>query len=538
MEFEGSLKASVIVPAYNAAGLLPDCLGALKTQAGLEFGVDYEVILVDDGSRDATAEVARSLGARVISQANAGPAAARNAGVRASSAPIVAFTDADCVPDPDWLCQMLAPFGDPEVMGVKGVYRTRERGLAPRFVQTEYASKYQRMLHQERIDHVDTYAAAYRRQIFIDNQGFDEIFRRPSVEDQELSYRLARKGYLLVFQPRAVVAHHHDLNLREYVERKFGIGYWKAVLLNWLPEKTFSDSHTPLSQRLQIVLMAGVLVCLAGSLLWPVLAWAGLALAVLFILSALHFLAFVARYDRAVLWVALPMLAARALALGSGLLAGLLIAPGGERRMRKGLSLVERVVKRGIDMVGASLGLVLSLPVMILLAAAIRLDSPGSVLFIQVRAGENGRPFRMVKLRSMVQDAEQRLEEVLKENPLAGPVYKIPGDARVTRVGRFLRRWSLDELPQFWNVLKGEMSLVGPRPEAVTVVHLYNDAQRQRLLVKPGMTGPMQICGRGNLDMDARLKLEMDYVEYYSLWKDISILLRSIPAIISGKGAF
>ena len=175
---------------------------------------------------------------------------------------------------------------------------------------------------------------------------------------------------------------------------------------------------------------------------------------------------------------------------------------------------------------------------MLLLAAAIRIDSPGPVLFFQVRAGENGRPFRMVKLRSMVQDAEARLDTVLKENPLRGPVYKIPGDARVTRVGRFLRRWSLDELPQFWNVLKGEMSLVGPRPEEMQVVNQYNDAQRQRLLVKPGMTGPMQVAGRGLLDMDERLRLEMAYVERYSLWRDVQMILRSLPAVLKGDGAF
>src|SRR5512133_2543872 len=117
MEFDGHYMVSVIIPAYNNAGLLPACLGALQTQAGLAFGVDYEVILVDDGSQDATVEVGRKFGARVISQPNAGPAAARNTGVRASCAPIVAFTDADCVPEPEWLQQMLAPFADPEVTG-------------------------------------------------------------------------------------------------------------------------------------------------------------------------------------------------------------------------------------------------------------------------------------------------------------------------------------------------------------------------------------------------------------------------------------
>lgn len=534
----GTLRASVIVPAHNAAGLLPGCLGALLSQKGLAWGEDYEVIVVDDGSRDDTARVAAGLGVQVIVQPNAGPAAARNAGVRQARGAVVAFTDADCIPAGDWLVHLLEPFADPDVIGVKGVYRTNERGLTPRFVQCEYASKYARMLRQERIDFIDTYSAAYRRQVFVDHHGFDEIFPKPSVEDQEFSFRLARMGYRLVFQPLAAVYHRHDLNLREYAARKFGIGFWKAVMLNWLPEKTFSDSHTPFSQRLQLLLMAAMICALLLLPLWQPAAWLTAALGGLLLLSALPFLGFLARSDPPVLLAALPLLAVRALALGAGLVCGILSPPKVIRRPRKGLSLLERSVKRAVDVVGASLGLLLSLPVMLILAAAIRLDSPGRVLFLQVRAGENGRPFRMVKLRSMVHDAEQRLDEVLKENPLRGPVYKIPGDARVTRVGRFMRRWSLDELPQFWNVLKGEMSLVGPRPEEMQVVNQYDDAQRQRLLVKPGMTGPMQVAGRGRLDMDDRLRLEMDYVEHYSLWSDLKILIRSLPAVIKGDGAF
>lgn len=538
MNHNGSLKATVIVPARDAAQILPACLDALKNQVGLTWGIDYDLVVVDDGSRDATADVARQWGAQVISQPNAGPASARNTGVRHACGPVVAFTDADCIPAEDWLCYMLAPFSDPRVMGVKGVYRTRERGLTPRFVQLEYASKYARMRRQEQIDFVDTYAAAYRRQVFIENNGFDEIFPEPSVEDQEFSFRLARKGYRLVFQPLAAVYHRHDLNLSEYMQRKFGIGFWKAVMLNWLPDKAFSDSHTPLSQRLQLLLMAASLGCLGIGLVWPLAAWLGLGLMALFLLSAVPLLGFIARQDGAVLKVAIPLLMARALALGMGLVVGSLAPPKSIRRVRKGLSLLERAGKRLVDLLGGGLGLVLSLPVILLLAVAIRLDSPGKVLFVQLRAGENGRSFKMVKLRSMVQDAEQQVGEGLIDIPQSGIGCKDPRDARVTRLGVFLRRWSLDELPQFWNVLSGEMSLVGPRPEEMQVVSRYNDAQRQRLLMKPGMTGPMQVAGRGRLDMDARLRLEMDYVENYSLWKDLEILLRSLPAVINGDGAF
>jgi lipopolysaccharide/colanic/teichoic acid biosynthesis glycosyltransferase len=138
----------------------------------------------------------------------------------------------------------------------------------------------------------------------------------------------------------------------------------------------------------------------------------------------------------------------------------------------------------------------------------------------------------------MVAGANDQVDQVLAGNPLNGPVYKVPGDPRVTRVGRFLRRWSLDEMPQFWNILKGEMSLVGPRPEELWLVAKYNDAQRHRLVVKPGLTGPMQIGGRGMLDMDERLALEVAYINQYSLWRDLAILLKTIPAVLSGRGAF
>jgi lipopolysaccharide/colanic/teichoic acid biosynthesis glycosyltransferase len=183
-------------------------------------------------------------------------------------------------------------------------------------------------------------------------------------------------------------------------------------------------------------------------------------------------------------------------------------------------------------------GLVITSPVLLVCALAIKLDSPGSIFYSQERAGENGKPFRVKKLRTMVYDAEDRVEQVLSSNPLEGPVYKVPGDPRVTRVGRVIRRWSLDEIPQFWNVLKGEMSLVGPRPEENWVVAKYNDSQRRRLVVKPGLTGPMQVSGRGELDMAERLALEVGYIDEYSFLKDLIILLRTIPAVLSGRGAF
>jgi lipopolysaccharide/colanic/teichoic acid biosynthesis glycosyltransferase len=196
------------------------------------------------------------------------------------------------------------------------------------------------------------------------------------------------------------------------------------------------------------------------------------------------------------------------------------------------------VVKRGLDIAGALVGLALSIPLVAIAAVAIKLDTRGPVFFGQVRIGENGRRFRIFKLRSMVSDAERRLDALVDVRQLAAePAFKIPDDPRVTRVGRFLRRTSLDELPQFLNVLRGEMSLVGPRPEEERVVALYTDYHRRRLAVKPGLTGPMQVSGRGDLPFSQRLELELDYIDHYSLRRDFSILLRTLPVLLQGKGA-
>jgi lipopolysaccharide/colanic/teichoic acid biosynthesis glycosyltransferase len=534
----GDFLISVIVPVKNGLDTIGGCLESLLHQTGLVFGQDYEIIVVDDGSTDDTAGLAESFGVRVHRQVNAGPAAARNAGAQLARGRYLAFTDADCAPAPDWLVELLRPFDDPRVVGVKGVYRLRQSEPVARFVQQEYAWKYQRMARQETIDFIDTYSAAYRKAEFLANGGFDPIFPRPSVEDQEFSFRMARKGYRLVFTRHAAVYHRHDRNIVEYFRRKWGIGYWKMVMLRWMPEKTFQDSHTPPSQRWQIVLLglAGLLLPLA--LIWSAVAWVALAALLAFLMTCTPFMVYLAQQDMLLAVIAPFLLATRTLALGGGLLVGLLFPPRLHKKQRGGLHLVARWVKRLLDLSGALVGLIFSIPILLIASVVIKLTSPGTVFYCQERAGENGKPFMIIKLRTMVADADQQLSNIMDKNPLKGSVYKLPDDPRVTRVGRILRRWSLDELPQFWNVLIGEMSLVGPRPEEMWLVAQYTDTERQRLAVKPGLTGPMQVNGRGALDMEARLALEIEYIDHYSIWKDLVILARSIPTILSGKGAY
>ncbi len=196
------------------------------------------------------------------------------------------------------------------------------------------------------------------------------------------------------------------------------------------------------------------------------------------------------------------------------------------------------MLKRGGDIVIAAVVLVLTAPLLALAAIAIKLDSRGPVLYVQRRAGLGGEPFRMLKFRTMVDGAHQRLAEVVHLDGLEDPMFKLRDDPRVTRVGRFLRRWSLDELPQLLNVLRGDMSLVGPRPEQVELVERYRPEHRFRLDARPGVTGPMQVFGRGSLDFDERLAVEREYIENVSLGRDARILVMTIPVVVSGRGAF
>jgi lipopolysaccharide/colanic/teichoic acid biosynthesis glycosyltransferase len=209
-----------------------------------------------------------------------------------------------------------------------------------------------------------------------------------------------------------------------------------------------------------------------------------------------------------------------------------------EAQPRAGPGHAEACAKRLIDIVGSLLALLLLAPMMGLAAVAIVLDSRGPVFYTQERAGKNGHPFTMFKLRTMVVNAEQLLDELIDLDALDEPMFKIKDDPRITRVGRVLRRWSIDEVPQLFNVLRGEMSLVGPRPEESRIVARYGEWHRERLKAKPGITGPMQVNGRGDLPFEERARLEIDYIEHYTLVRDLCILIRTIPAVLRGDGAY
>jgi exopolysaccharide biosynthesis polyprenyl glycosylphosphotransferase len=195
-------------------------------------------------------------------------------------------------------------------------------------------------------------------------------------------------------------------------------------------------------------------------------------------------------------------------------------------------------LKRVTDIVLVGMGLIVLAPILALIALAVKLDSRGPVFYGQLRLGKDGRQFKMLKFRSMNVDADKRLSELKEQNEATGPLFKMRRDPRVTRVGRFIRRWSLDELPQLINVFRGEMSLVGPRPPMPSEVAEYEDWQLGRLRAVPGVTGLWQVSGRSEVPFHDMVRLDLHYIRNWSLALDVEILLRTIPAVLTSRGAY
>ena len=195
-------------------------------------------------------------------------------------------------------------------------------------------------------------------------------------------------------------------------------------------------------------------------------------------------------------------------------------------------------LKRLMDIIGSSLGLLLASPIMLIVAILIKLEDPkGPILFSQVRNREYPKTFKMYKFRSMYVDAEERLQDLMHLNEQSGPAFKIKDDPRITKIGKFIRKTSLDELPQLFNVLKGDMSLVGPRPAIPREVEQYTTYQKQRLFVKPGLTCIWQVSGRNNIEFDQWVELDIEYIKTRSLWLDIKLILLTIPALLGDENA-
>ncbi|MGH2536265.1 MAG: glycosyltransferase, partial [Candidatus Promineifilaceae bacterium] len=481
---------SVVVPAHNAAATLAECLAALAQQSFK--GHLYEVIVVDDGSSDCTADIAANCKVRLLRQPHLGASAARNAGIAAATGELICFTDADCAPRPDWVEQLIAPLERPEVSGCKGIYATRQPERIARFVQLEYEDKYDRLSQSEYINFIDTYSAAYRRAVLVANNGFDEQVQ--FAEDQELSFRLTARGYKLVFQPAAVVHHRHVDSLAAYLRKKLMIGYWKAQVVRRFPERGLSDSHTPQVMKVQMGL-AGLALA-AGGLAWLGLG-ARLALAaalLLFMMTTVPFIAKASRKDPGLALLSPLILFGRATALGLGYVWGTLRPKPGITGRHSTISGGQYLAKRGLDVGCGLLGLGMMAVLAPFILLPLRFGMDGPLLSCEERVGAGGRRFRLLAWRTR------------------------PAGRFGSGLGRFLRRWRLDTLPRSWNVLRGDMSLVGPWPERPSVVAGYTDWHRRRLAVRPGLVGP----GRTSKDLDERVRLELAYIEHYSLGRDLA----------------
>ncbi|MBO0531712.1 sugar transferase [Clostridium botulinum] len=195
------------------------------------------------------------------------------------------------------------------------------------------------------------------------------------------------------------------------------------------------------------------------------------------------------------------------------------------------------VIKKIIDLLGSIIGLILLSPILIITAIAIKLDSKGPVFFIQERVGKNEQAFDMYKFRSMVIDAEERLYKLKDKNEMSGPMFKMKDDPRITKIGRFIRKTSIDELPQLFNVLKGEMSLVGPRPNLPREVIKFTDYQKNKFLAKPGLTCYWQVMGRNNIDFEDWIELDIKYIRKRNTWEDIKLIFKTVGVLFGDDNA-
>ena len=317
-----SWPVSIVVPTFNGASRIRNCLDVL-----LQQGPNAEILVVNDGSTDSTVDAVRGYpSVRLITQANAGPAAARNRGALEAGGAIILFTDDDCVPMPDWLDAMLEPFEDAEVVGVKGVYRTHQESLVARFVQVEYEDRYRLMSNLDSIDFIDTYSAGFRRDRFLEMGGYDTSFPVACAEDVELSYRMSARGWKMKFAPAAVVYHTHPDTLSRYLKKKYKFAFWRVLAVRKNPSKAVRDSHTPQLMKLQLLFLPALALAVALDLAVRPAQPASVFVLAAFVLSTLPFALRAVAKDAVVGLLSPVLLAARACAQFLGVTGGLLYA--------------------------------------------------------------------------------------------------------------------------------------------------------------------------------------------------------------------
>jgi len=309
------IKYSVVIPVYNGEKNIARTLQALLSQESEE---PFEIIAVDDGSTDNTAEVLRKYPVKMLRKSNGGPASARNLGAQNSQGDIILFLDSDCIPQTGWLKALTEPLHNPEIMGVKGRYITRQKSLIARFVQLEFEERYRMLQKQPFIDFVDSYSAAFRRKAFLQVGGFDESFPKADNEDVDLSYKLAKAGFKMIYRPQAVVEHTHPAALKAYLKVKFSRGYWRTAVYKTHPQKALKDSYTPQTLKLQIIF--SVLLWLA--IIWWIISGKGIFVAgitAIFLLSVLPFIISTFKFDYQAALLAPLLLLVRANCFSAGI---------------------------------------------------------------------------------------------------------------------------------------------------------------------------------------------------------------------------
>lgn len=318
------MKVSVIVPVFNAMRYIDKCIDALLSQTYQHD--NYEIIVVDDGSIDGTKEIVKRFPVRYIWQPNRGPAAARNHGAKEAAGEIIIFTDADCIPVANWIEEMVKPFNSSDVIAVKGAYKTSQTSLVARFSQIEFEERFKMLKRAKSIDMVDTYSAAFRKDIFWKAGGFDESFPVANNEDTELSYKLSRLGYKMVFNPDAIVYHiNHPDSIRKYSILKFWRGYWRMVVYKRYPTKVIKDTYTPQTLKLQILFSFLILVFLPFTLFLPNLIFYPLILAIIFFgLSILPLTLSAIKKDLIVGILSPIFISIRAASIGLGVICGMI----------------------------------------------------------------------------------------------------------------------------------------------------------------------------------------------------------------------
>ena len=323
------MEVSVVNPAYNAEKTIERALDSLFNQT---FEGRVEVIVVNDGSKDKTQEIVKNIIKKskskitLISQKNQGPAAARNAGAKAAKGKIVLFTDSDCVPEKDWVKEMLEPFKEKGIVGVQGRYRifNKEKVVA-RFVQYEIEERYKRMEKQKYIDFIGSYSAGYRRDVFLEFDGFDTSFKKASGEDPEISYRMADKGLKMVFAPNAIVYHSHPESLKKYLKMKYGRGYWGNLLYKKHPEKKMGQSYNSVYYFIHIFLTC--LLSLLAAVLLPVNYLFSLAAILTLIILSIPSTISIAKFEKKFLLVGPLFINLRNIAIGAGVFAAKIKKP-------------------------------------------------------------------------------------------------------------------------------------------------------------------------------------------------------------------